>query len=214
MVNEPQPLEKVQSAPGPYSSQKTPVKERRPALTGPPQPIVIEPTPEKPKQKKERSQSRARAESAAKKKEAARERKKSVYLQKINKTGLSVDLEELLDEFNWNAEKSLDQLYAEVKAELGRVESSNVVVNLDRDDRVDQLASILDEGIKECELMDGLLTLYSVELSVSMPESLEWALLICCSLGMMISSTLRGPRMVSRFRLPTRSSFRRNCQPF
>jgi hypothetical protein len=91
---------------------------------------------------------------------------KTSYLDGIDKTGMSVDIEELLQEFNWDAHGKIDQLKSDVRKELSRVESSNVVAGVDGDDRVEQLAALLDEAIKECEEMDGLLTLYAVELTV------------------------------------------------
>lgn len=78
---------------------------------------------------------------------------------------MSVDIEDLLQEFNWDAQGRIDQLKADVRKELSRVESSNVVVNVGGDDRIDQLSVLLDQAIKECEEMDGLLTLYAVELT-------------------------------------------------
>lgn len=78
-----------------------------------------------------------------------------------------MDIDSLLQEFNWDGNKKLEDLKKDVKKELGRVESSNVVINLDHDDRVEQLSELLDHAITECEEMDGLLTLYAVELTVT-----------------------------------------------
>jgi len=79
---------------------------------------------------------------------------------------MTVDIEELLQEFNWDAKGKIDQLKADVRKELSRVESNNVIINVDGDDRIEQLSVLLDQAIKECEEMDGLLTLYAVELTV------------------------------------------------
>jgi hypothetical protein len=49
---------------------------------------------------------------------------------------------------------------------MARMQSSNVVVSMDDDDRINQLSELLDKAIQECEEMDSLLTLYAVELSV------------------------------------------------
>jgi len=91
---------------------------------------------------------------------------KPSYLHGIDKSGMTVDIEELLQEFNWDAKGKIDQLKADVRKELSRVESNNVIINVDGDDRVEQLSVLLDQAIKECEEMDGLLTLYAVELTV------------------------------------------------
>ncbi|TGZ82072.1 hypothetical protein EX30DRAFT_214145 [Ascodesmis nigricans] len=161
------PLEKVRSAPPPASqaplgtlpSQSKPTRLHDPPIPqeepkSPATPTVIEPT-----EPRERPQS---LNPIGEKKQG---KKTSSILEKINKTGLSIDLEAMLDEFQWDANKSLDQLQADVKKELSQVESNNVIVNLDHDGRVDQLSSMLDKAIKECEEMDALLTLYAVELS-------------------------------------------------
>jgi hypothetical protein len=89
------------------------------------------------------------------------------YLENLDRSGLSVDIEELLVEFKWDSQTKLEHLEADVKKELSRVESSNLVINQDGgNDKIDQLSGILNDAIKECENMDALLTLYAVELTV------------------------------------------------
>ncbi|CCX33919.1 Similar to hypothetical protein [Tuber melanosporum Mel28]; acc. no. XP_002836603 [Pyronema omphalodes CBS 100304] len=56
-------------------------------------------------------------------------------------------------------------LHGRRREPMARVESSNVVVSMDDDDRINQLSELLDKAIQECEEIDGLLTLYAVELS-------------------------------------------------
>lgn len=112
------------------------------------------------------SEPRSRSKSPGARGRKRRSGKTSVYLEGLDKSGLSVDIDELLLEFNWDGQRKIDQLRADVKKELSRVESSNVVVNVEGDDRVEQLSILLDKAIKECEDMDGLLTLYAVELTV------------------------------------------------
>ncbi|CCX14306.1 exocyst complex component Sec3-domain-containing protein [Pyronema domesticum] len=91
--------------------------------------------------------------------------KSSTYLDGLDRSKLSMDIDALLQEFHWNGQNKLDVLQADVRKELARVESSNVVVSMDDDDRINQLSELLDKAIQECEEMDGLLTLYAVELS-------------------------------------------------
>ncbi|KAI9839434.1 MAG: hypothetical protein M1837_002083 [Sclerophora amabilis] len=84
--------------------------------------------------------------------------------------GRSAEFESILDEFGWGGElgrdKKLDTLKAEVRRELGRVEAGSWLGHLEqKDERVDAVEKMLDRTIAECEELDGLLTLYGVELS-------------------------------------------------
>ncbi|KAI5777491.1 exocyst complex component Sec3-domain-containing protein [Geopyxis carbonaria] len=109
---------------------------------------------------------RSRSRSPARTRERKRRSiKPSMYLEGLDKSKMTVDIEELLQEFSWDGQRKVDELTVDVKKELSRVESSNVVINIDDDDRVEQLSELLDQAIKECEEMDGLLTLYAVELT-------------------------------------------------
>jgi hypothetical protein len=110
--------------------------------------------------------SRSRSRSPGGRGRGRRTTRTSTYLEGLDKSGLSVDIDELLQEFSWDGQQKIDQLQADVKKELSRVESSNVVVSVDGDDRIGHLSALLDKAIQECEEMDGLLTLYAVELSV------------------------------------------------
>lgn len=95
-----------------------------------------------------------------------RSTKASKYLDGFDKSQLSLDIDDMLEEFNWDSAGKVDLLQADVKKELSRVESRNVVVSVDGDQRIEFLSELLDRAIQECEDMDGLLTLYAVELSV------------------------------------------------
>lgn len=98
----------------------------------------------------------------------ARKRKstKSSYLDDVDTSRVTVDLEELLHEFNWDGRGKVDELETSIKKEIATVESSNIVIHSDGDMRVDDLSALLDKAIRECEEMDALLTLYAVELTV------------------------------------------------
>lgn len=95
-----------------------------------------------------------------------RSTKASKYLDGFDRSQLSLDIDDMLEEFNWDSTGKIDLLQADVKKELSRVESRNVVVSVDGDQRIEYLSELLDRAIQECEDMDGLLTLYAVELSV------------------------------------------------
>lgn len=98
----------------------------------------------------------------------ARKRKstKSSYLDDVDTSRVTVDLEELLHEFNWDGRGKVDELETSIKKEIATVESSNIIIHSDGDMRVDDLSALLDKAIRECEEMDALLTLYAVELTV------------------------------------------------
>ena len=86
--------------------------------------------------------------------------------------GRGGDFVDILDEFGWigdaGHEKSLEDLSSEIHREMGRAEAGGWLYHVEQqDDRVDQVARLFDRTIEECEEMDGLLTLYGHELSVS-----------------------------------------------
>ncbi|KAI5841518.1 exocyst complex component Sec3-domain-containing protein [Morchella snyderi] len=90
---------------------------------------------------------------------------KSSYLDDVDTSRVTVDLEDLLHEFNWDGRGKVDELEASIKKEIATVESTNIIIHSDGDDRVEDLSVLLDKAIKECEEMDALLTLYAVELT-------------------------------------------------
>jgi hypothetical protein len=87
--------------------------------------------------------------------------------------GSTVDIESVLRDFGcWDGEagrhKSPETLDAELRREIGRVEAGSWLGQSDeRDERVGAVEKLLDRAITECDELEGLLTLYSVELSVS-----------------------------------------------
>ncbi|KAL7269834.1 hypothetical protein RUND412_007483 [Rhizina undulata] len=94
-----------------------------------------------------------------------RKSNKSSLLEDLDTSNVAVDIEELLKEFNWDGRGKIEVLEADIKKELANVESRNVIINNQGDDRIEELSVLLDKAIKECEEMDGLLTLYAVELT-------------------------------------------------
>ncbi len=83
-----------------------------------------------------------------------------------------VDFDDILTDLGWNGrlsdEKRIEDLEADVRREIGRVEATSWLGNLEHQEgKVDQLAKLIDKTIDECEELDNLLTLYSHELNVS-----------------------------------------------
>ncbi|KAL4963809.1 GTP-Rho binding exocyst subunit SEC3 [Aspergillus stella-maris] len=83
--------------------------------------------------------------------------------------GRGVDFDDILTDLGWNGrltdEKKIEDLEADVRREIGRVEATSWLGNLEQQEgKVDQLAKLIDKTIDECEELDNLLTLYSHEL--------------------------------------------------
>ncbi|KAN0106433.1 Exocyst complex component Sec3 domain containing protein [Hyaloscypha variabilis] len=73
------------------------------------------------------------------------------------------------EEFGWVGEgirtKNIDQMKDEVERELNKVQAGGWLKMLDEEDeRIEAIKQGLDKCIEECDELDGLLTLYSVEL--------------------------------------------------
>lgn len=80
----------------------------------------------------------------------------------------------ILDGFGWDGEgihtKSIEEMNHEIERELSKAQIGGWFDRLDEEDeRVDALKKSLDTVIAECDELDGLLTLYGVELGVSNP---------------------------------------------
>ncbi|KAL8686137.1 MAG: hypothetical protein Q9218_007321 [Villophora microphyllina] len=84
--------------------------------------------------------------------------------------GRTFDVEASLNDFGWGEEVdqrcSYEELQANVQQELERAEAGGWINAIEQnDDRIVALGSMMDRVIAECEELDGLLTLYGVELS-------------------------------------------------
>ncbi|KAL1624200.1 hypothetical protein SLS54_004130 [Diplodia seriata] len=81
-----------------------------------------------------------------------------------------LEIESILSDFGWgNASmqpKKLEAFEADLKREIARVEAGSWLNNTDHnDERVEAVETMLDKVINECDELEGLLTLYNVELS-------------------------------------------------
>ncbi|CUS08777.1 unnamed protein product [Tuber aestivum] len=90
---------------------------------------------------------------------------KSSFLSDVDTSRVTVDIEELLNEFNWDPQGKVDALESKIRKEIAEVEAKDVIVNTDGDPRIEELSNLLDRAIQECDEMDSLLTLYAVELT-------------------------------------------------
>ncbi|PCG89987.1 Exocyst complex, component Exoc1 [Penicillium occitanis (nom. inval.)] len=78
--------------------------------------------------------------------------------------------DEILTDLGWHGrlsdEKKIEDLEADIRREIGRVQATSWLGNIEQQEgKIDQLAKLIDRTIEECEELDGLLTLYSHELS-------------------------------------------------
>lgn len=85
--------------------------------------------------------------------------------------GRGLDFDDILTDLGWNGrlndEQKIEDLEADVRREIGRVEATSWLGNLEQQEgKVEQLAVLIDKTIEECEELDGLLTLYAHELNV------------------------------------------------
>ena len=85
-----------------------------------------------------------------------------------------LEFEVLLSEFGWGSSdlsaKNIESLESDIRREIARVEAGSWLNHLEqKDDRVEAVEKLLDRAIAECDELEGLLTLYNVELSVSLP---------------------------------------------
>lgn len=96
--------------------------------------------------------------------------------------GRGVDFDDVLTDLGWNGrlgdEKRIEDLEADVRREIGRVEATSWLGNLEQQEgKVEQLAKLIEKTVEECDELDGLLTLYSHELNVSFPPRFQIAFL-------------------------------------
>jgi hypothetical protein len=86
--------------------------------------------------------------------------------------GRGSELVDTWEEFGWVGEgirtKNIDQMKEEVDRELNRMQAGGWLKMMDEEDeRIQAIKDGLDKTIEECDELDGLLTLYLVELGVS-----------------------------------------------
>ena len=85
--------------------------------------------------------------------------------------GHGVEFDDVLTDLGWNGrlsdDRKVEDLEADVRREIGRVEATSWLGNLEQQEgKVEQLAKLIDRTLEECDELDGLLTLYSHELNV------------------------------------------------
>lgn len=85
--------------------------------------------------------------------------------------GRTFEIESVLNYFGWGEERSdrntFEELQSGIRKELARVEAGSWLGAIENnDERVAAVGEMMDKVVAECEELDGLLTLYNVELGV------------------------------------------------
>ncbi|KAH8725025.1 exocyst complex component Sec3-domain-containing protein [Phaeosphaeriaceae sp. PMI808] len=141
-----------------------------PTLATPPPESVeraLSPSPEKPTVQKAIPEPEVRR----------KKRRSNQQIMNISKLGVDpglideqgVEFESLLAELGWGSKdlsaKYIESLETDIKREIARVEAGSWLNHLEqKDDRVEAVERMLDRAIAECDELEGLLTLYNVEL--------------------------------------------------
>lgn len=107
-----------------------------------------------------------------------KKRRSNQQIMNISKLGIDpsiidergLEFEGLLSELGWGSSelssKKIESLESDIKREIARVEAGSWLNHLEqKDDRVEAVERMLDRAIAECDELEGLLTLYNVELS-------------------------------------------------
>ena len=86
--------------------------------------------------------------------------------------GRTVDVDSVLSDFGWTEggrmKKSFQDLQTDIRRDLAKIEAGNWLGSFEYgDERVLAVDKLLDKAVAECDELDGLLTLYNVELGVS-----------------------------------------------
>ncbi|KAH7135569.1 exocyst complex component Sec3-domain-containing protein [Dendryphion nanum] len=111
--------------------------------------------------------------------EVRRKKRRSIQqIKNISKLGIDpsildgrgLEFELLLSDIGWGSSelsaKNIETLEFDIKREIARVEAGSWLNHLEqKDDRVEAVEKMLDRAIAECDELEGLLTLYNVELS-------------------------------------------------
>lgn len=90
--------------------------------------------------------------------------------------GQTAEFTKLLDHFGWvpgeqMRSRNFEEMKMDVDRQLNKAQAGDWVVRFEEEDeRIDAIKRGLDLAIAECEELDNLLTLYSVELGVSYPS--------------------------------------------
>ncbi|KZF24941.1 hypothetical protein L228DRAFT_217317 [Xylona heveae TC161] len=130
-----------------------------------------------PKAEKSRTPSPDKAAAKAKAAEIRRQKRRSGMIKYVAALdidpglleGRTADIDAVFTDHGWmgdDHQKTVDTLMADIRRDIARVEAGSWLNHLDqKDERIEAVEKMLDTAIAECDELDGLLTLYGVELS-------------------------------------------------
>lgn len=125
----------------------------------------------------------------------------------------------MLDEFGWVREgvrtRNIDQMKADIEREINTTQAGGWLSRLEEEDeKIEAIQSGLDLCIAECDELDGLLTLYSVELGVGHLTMLRDDSLTLNRPSTRMLHILKHNPKVSRYKPRTRNSSRPSSNHF
>ena len=121
----------------------------------------------------------------------------------------------LWEDFGWVGEgvrtKNVDHMKEEIDRQVDRMQAQGWLRAFEEHDvKVDVLTQAFDKAIDECDELDGLLTLYGVELGVSLVASYTRIYAHQNRRSMMILHTSKRNHKVFKYRLQIRSCYSQN----
>jgi hypothetical protein len=131
----------------------------------------------------------------------------------------SEEFAQWLDYFGWipgdqMRARNVEEMRADLERELNKAQAGGWLARFrEEDERVDAIKAGLDVAMAECEELDNLLTLYSVELSVCVLAGFRNSLLTRNRHSQRTLPTLKPKVKVSKCKLQTRSYSRKNSSP-
>ncbi|EME89300.1 uncharacterized protein MYCFIDRAFT_104310, partial [Pseudocercospora fijiensis CIRAD86] len=168
------PVVEISSPQSPEQTQIPPPEDVRRSVELFDGPSQLRPTPDQPTDEEERLEQRQVRQAQVKIKRRSAQQEKYLAALGIDRTlleGKGLEFEMMLTDFGWNDNilqpKQLAALEVDLRREQGRVEAGSWLSHTDaaREERVAQVEGLLDKAIAECDELEGLLTLYHVELS-------------------------------------------------
>ncbi|CAO1605357.1 hypothetical protein XANCAGTX0491_008876 [Xanthoria calcicola] len=143
----------------------------KPAVQVPAQSLPQDPSPSEAEEEKPTMTERPVEEQRRKRKsDHSSKYAKALAVDPQILAGRTLEIETSLNDFGWGEENdercTYEELQMNVRKELARAEAGGWLNAIEQnDDRIGALGSMMDRVIAECEELDGLLTLYGVELS-------------------------------------------------
>ena len=131
--------------------------------------------------------------------------------------GRTAEIETVLNDLGWGEtdkkKKTFEELHADLRRDLARVETGSWFGGFDQsDERINAVGRLLDKAIAECDELEGVLTLYNVELGVCQSVRSFYEILTISRHLAKTLPILKPSRRACRCRRLTRSSSTMNSR--